>query len=69
MTNNQQQTDHGAHHHCPPMVLPDLQTKAVVMEAEVEAVTVGNGNTGGSGSGGAKDNDGNSDGRGTDKNN
>ncbi len=42
---------------------PDLQAKAAVMKAEVEAVTVGDGNTvgggsGGDGSGGNKDNGG-----------
>jgi hypothetical protein len=43
--------------------------KAVVMEAEAEAVTVGDGNRGssGGGSGGNKDNGGNSNGGGTDK--
>ncbi len=39
------------------------------MNAEAEAVTVGDGNTGGGGSGGNKDNSGDSDGGCTDKNN
>ncbi len=39
------------------------------MKAEVEAVTVGDGNTGGGGSGGDEDNGGDSDGGCTDKNN
>jgi hypothetical protein len=59
----------GAHRHHPPLVLPDLQAKAAVMEAEAEAVTVGNENMGGGGSGGKKVNGGNSDDGGTDKNN
>jgi hypothetical protein len=50
-------------------VPPDLQAKAAVMNAEAEAVTVGDGNTGGGGSGGNKDNSGDSDGGCTDKNN
>jgi hypothetical protein len=69
MTNNKQWTDHGAHRHCPQLTLPDLQAKAAVMEAEVEAVTVSNGNMGGGGSGGDKGNGGNRDGGDTGNNN
>jgi hypothetical protein len=69
MTNNQQQIDHGAHRHRPPLAPPDLQAKATVMKAEAEAVTVGYRNTGGSCSGGDEDNGGDSNGRCTDKNN
>ncbi len=47
----------------------DLQAKAAVIKAKLEAVTVGDGNTGGSGSGGDEDNGGDSDGGCTDKNN
>jgi hypothetical protein len=66
--------DHGAHRHRPPLAPPDLQVKASLMEAEAEAVTVGNGNMGdggssGGGSGGDKDNcGGNRDGGGTENN-
>ncbi len=48
----------GAYRHRPPLAPPDLQVKAAVMEAEVEAVTVGNGNMGSSsGSGGGSGGD------------
>jgi hypothetical protein len=40
-----------APHHCSPLEPPDLQVKAVLMEAEVEAVTDGDGNRGGGGGG------------------
>jgi hypothetical protein len=63
MTYNQQQTENGAHRHCPPLAPPDLQAKAAVMKAEAEAVIASDGNTGDGGSGGNKDNGGNSDGR------
>ncbi len=69
MTNNQQRTDHDARRHRPPLAPTDLQAKAVVMKAEAEAVTVGDGSTGGSSSGGDEDNGGNNDGGCTDKNN
>jgi hypothetical protein len=67
--NNQRGTYHGAHCHRPPLVPPDLQAKAAVMKAEVEAVTVGDGNMGGGGSGGNEDNGGNGNGGCTAKNN
>ncbi len=65
--------DHGAHRHCPPLEPPDLQVKALLIEAQSEAVTIHNGNMGngggsGDGSGGDKDNGGNSNGGGTEKN-
>jgi hypothetical protein len=74
MTNDQQRTDHAAHHHCPLLAPADQQAKAVVVEAEMEAVTVCDKNTGcsGGGSGGSGSNEyngGNSNGRSTDKNN
>jgi hypothetical protein len=34
--------DHGAYRHPPPLVLLDLQVKALVIEVEVEAVKIGN---------------------------
>jgi hypothetical protein len=40
-----------APHHRSPLEPPDLQVKAALMEAEVEAVTDGDGNRGGGGSG------------------
>jgi hypothetical protein len=54
-------------------VPPDLQVNVSLMETEVEAVTVGNGNTdngsgGSGGSGGNKDNGGDSNGGGTENN-
>jgi hypothetical protein len=69
LTKNQQWTDHGAHRHRPLLAPPDLQTKAAVMKAEVDAVTVGDSKTGDGGSGGNEDNGSGSNGGCTDKNN
>jgi hypothetical protein len=65
--------DHGVHRHRPPRALSDPQVKALLMEAEVEVVTVGGrnmGNGGGSGGGrgGDKGNNSDSNGGGTENN-